>query len=445
MIPFADLMRRAHAMMSKVAHRVAALLIARHLSDDTPAPVPEPMLERSPAPVPEAMPEPVLEPVPVSMPDEPKHSPRNEEVPKMIPTLHELLHDLDLTMRATRIDYDQFSNLPPRDVANLRKGGISICPAITVHYEDALDGKLDQTIDHEMSIANPNYLPTTLCLALPFENDPHAKGFTASFLFALRMPSAPWNVRNLHKDDAVYLVGIAYRIPAADRMHRRHKKDGLWWITQFAGINPKTGAITVTEFLRRKTVFVGKHGDHYSQAVWKSGNIPIGEDAPTEAQGRNKSKAFIAVLFDTMNFYKNEWSVTVKKEARRITFHIDPHNVRHFFSKRDIEDGQSKRRAIFHIVGEHTRIGKNGKRHLVREHSRGERQFTWQGFECTVTSPRFHVVAPGDFDVAPVYADEFAGAKFCPLGETLKSVNEFIDHAPRRALDEAEALKEVSR
>jgi hypothetical protein len=491
----------AHAIIGWAMHQLAILLLKREGPRDdgpvvsglavpeaeavpataplepVPAPAPAPEDVPVPGPVPEAKPAldeavaeaPPASPAPSTVPhkapgakvEAAKHPHPHKEHPAKVDTstheedripvfttLHDLLLNIESAMHALQVDYDSMSNLSEHDIRDLKKTGVTVCPWTWHNTDDDVRlGTGDaRTRDYPVAIENVNYLPATIFMG--GGNDYEDKDLTVwavpEFFFAQRMPSFPWFVRKPPEGHTLYAIGIGYRHKWDGPATR--KKEKVWWLGIFCAIDKVTGDIKLMDFMRRENVYVGKHRHHYTRAVWRTNTMCASAEVkalPMQAQ-KNQTKAFIAMMFDTMNKYKNEWSVTVRTSHHRVVMCVESSKVKTFFSKRDIEAGHAKRQPIFHIVGEHERIGKNGKSHHVREHSRGARHFTWRGFDCNIASPRFHVAAPGFFDVPPVDKRTVKdGRALLDMAETFERVNDFTDHAPRRALDGVEELKGV--
>jgi hypothetical protein len=91
--------------------------------------------------------------------------------------------------------------------------------------------------------------------------------------------------------------------------------------------------------------------------------------------------------------------VSCTKDDMTATFSVNLHKMGYFFQDRDIHVNQNGiRRRIFHMVRAHTR--KDGA--VIKFHFRGERRFTWAGYDVLITIPgRDH----------PIYDDFNLGAE----------------------------------
>lgn len=126
---------------------------------------------------------------------------------------------------------------------------------------------------------------------------------------------------------------------------------------------------------------------------------------------------FAASLFSFManNVQRNEFdmNVRVRKDGRIATFSINMLRTPYFFADRDKtknENGNTVR--ILHIVRPHTRNGK-----AIRAHWRGERRFTWNGYEVSIGMPGKHF--------APL--TEFAAAAWEEVDLAQNDTRKFVD------------------
>jgi hypothetical protein len=77
-------------------------------------------------------------------------------------------------------------------------------------------------------------------------------------------------------------------------------------------------------------------------------------------------------------------------------------DTKKYFADRDLtvrtENGNRKK--IIHFVSEHERTVKD-KKVVIKEHLRGLNKFTWNGYDCVVTAPKFSRLDTVVFDLAP--------------------------------------------
>jgi hypothetical protein len=94
--------------------------------------------------------------------------------------------------------------------------------------------------------------------------------------------------------------------------------------------------------------------------------------------------------------------VQVHKDDLTAVFNIDSRRMSYFFQDRDIElTGEGQRKRIFHVV--RPQLRKNGT--AVRMHYRGERNFSWAGYDVAITVPGLHHLPIEEFGVGAV--DQF--------------------------------------
>lgn len=100
--------------------------------------------------------------------------------------------------------------------------------------------------------------------------------------------------------------------------------------------------------------------------------------------------------------------VRAKKGSIAAIFNVDMLRMPYFFKDRDKtinENGATKR--IFHIARAHKRTLPDGREIFVKSHFRGERRFSWNGHDITVSMPGLHHNMLGDLDfTAKIVGDE---------------------------------------
>jgi hypothetical protein len=102
---------------------------------------------------------------------------------------------------------------------------------------------------------------------------------------------------------------------------------------------------------------------------------------------------FLSHLFAdaTKTFEYSNYSmvrVNVHKDNMTAVFGVNIHRVSYFFQDRDyVLRPNGQRKPIFHIVRSHERITKNGKTVAVKLHFRGDKEFTWAGYNVQITIP----------------------------------------------------------
>lgn len=96
----------------------------------------------------------------------------------------------------------------------------------------------------------------------------------------------------------------------------------------------------------------------------------------------------------------NDVRVRVQKGNVVAVFSIDMLRTPYFFADRDVTlNNRGSKRRIFHIVRVHGRKLKDGKETFVRTHFRGERKFSWNGYNINITIPGLHHRLPLEADI----------------------------------------------
>jgi hypothetical protein len=114
------------------------------------------------------------------------------------------------------------------------------------------------------------------------------------------------------------------------------------------------------------------------------------------------SQLFLSHLFadSTKTFEHSNYSmvrVNVHKDANMTAvFGVNIHRMSYFFQDRDYVLHESGvRKKIFHIVKSHERHYQDGRMIPIKMHFRGEKHFTWAGYQVDVTIPgKDHVMLP---------------------------------------------------
>ena len=156
-------------------------------------------------------------------------------------------------------------------------------------------------------------------------------------------------------------------------------------------INSRSGEISFCRELQY--VLQGKRDYEYLQKITKLPTLlePDPEYARSIEQSIALNKGIFKQVFEWWVSRKDEsWSVAVKNNKQRVTFSIGRAETKRYFADRDktVLNEKGKPAKIIHYVSEHTRVVK-GKKALVREHLRGTDRFSWKGYDCVVTAPKF--------------------------------------------------------
>jgi len=279
-------------------------------------------------------------------------------------TLSDLLDNLEYTFDAMKIDYEAFDFISKKDVAGLKKFGVSVIP-------NSLDGvPANNLIDQGVG------LPTIIFLA-------HTEGkrgdnvfMYPDFFFALKQKKCPWFVAK--KAGAIYICGFGYR----DLVQNK-----TFWVSFYSTIS-KDGRVMPTHHLAQKTVDTPKGS--YTKKEWQ-----LSTWKNWESRNKDESQVvtdMVAYHFNLWGSRRSMWSTTVERDGDRAIFYVDHRDTKSYFKNREkvvTENGTTKR--IIHLVEEHYRKYSNGSVAVVHEHVRGLNKFTWNGFKCSVSSPVHHL------------------------------------------------------
>lgn len=196
------------------------------------------------------------------------------------------------------------------------------------------------------------------------------------FFYAVKIKKASWNCVGARGfKGLLYECGIMYS-----------SKNRSFWLSFEAGIDPRTGDITVfkvhhqvSQLLPNGYVIRKKVCDY----PWTSEDLEVTAD--------EWHKGVVAFAFNIWNARDDMWKVSTRTADTRVIFLVPWSETKYYFKDRKVEvlteNGTKKR--IIHHVKEHTRV-RNGKETIVKEHIRGLRTFEWKGYQCAVTAPKFH-------------------------------------------------------
>ena len=273
-------------------------------------------------------------------------------------------------------------------------------------------------------------LPAIVCVAFPHQvngcleptNDDTNDRCSPHLLYAIKAKNIPLGVQAV--SGIPYKVGMAFDF-----------KGKLLWYSLWASIDPMTGQITFCRELRHKACTF-KNGGGYMQRINK---LPAIFDADEEVKRSAEAQYHIyEVLFaQVFNWWierkDKSWSVAVNNNKQRMTFSINRNDTKKYFADRDktILTSTGKTKKIVHYVADHKRIV-NGKDVFIKEHLRGERKFTWNGYDCVVAAPKFNELATVTFDTASSDEDLLSDIKFIGLNKVAKLLAAYEDGAQER-------------
>lgn len=278
-----------------------------------------------------------------------------------------------------------------------------------------------------VAVENMDSLPTMMAVAFPHE-DTEDKTAPQIF-FALKLTKLPMGVEPL--------PGHPYKFGEVVKLDGK-----LMWLVMYVVIDKKTGEISVCREHRQQVVSVkDRYRTHYNKR-WNGNPAMM---YPHEAEHKNMEeilhhyKAIFKNVFDWWTQRKDEsWNVAVKQGKRRLVFSLGRMDTKRYFADRDlsVQTSTGKRKKIIHFVSQHDRII-NGKKVIIKEHLRGLNKFTWNGYDCVVTAPKFSKVSTAMFDVAPTELPEVVEDGVTMVGMT-KVVDILIKQEEAHGKDEHE-------
>lgn len=115
------------------------------------------------------------------------------------------------------------------------------------------------------------------------------------------------------------------------------------------------------------------------------------------------------IFVDAMHRYEQaQYSmirIAAKKDDMTAVFSVNVRRMAYFFKDRDyVLTENGTRKPVFHMVRAHERETATGK-HAVKFHFRGEREFTWAGYQISITVPGRDHFMLSEFDIGTV--DEY--------------------------------------
>ena len=294
---------------------------------------------------------------------------------------NELLENLGTTFESLKLPSMRESWLDRDAIIGLRKLGVHVPNPWLVNWSQD-----DITLD----MSKP--LPAIMCVAIPSQDNDGMH--YPKVLFAIKYKKLPWNVA--YKPGVPYLFGAAYEY---------HGK--LFWCHMYMTVNRKTGVMNACEELRAVSNVIKANGrtSSYTMKQWTSADF-LQEETRTVEQ----SKVVVFNLMRGMHTWwigrDERWNVIVKKNGERVTFGVNNNDTPYYFKSREkvvTENGETKK--IVHYVREHDRATKT-KTTTIKEHIRGLHDFVWNGYQCSVVSPKLETKTAAGFDVAPDEAED---------------------------------------
>lgn len=163
----------------------------------------------------------------------------------------------------------------------------------------------------------------------------------------------------------------------------------------------KDGDVMVLKQRVQEHCRVGK--DMFSRTGW---TLPFIVRQYAQERGRNVTEVPSSILaFAISSAVRDAESIQVRATDGPITaaFNVAVGSTPKFFADREIEvNDRGSRKRIFHIVPEYRRTDGT----LVRMHSKGLREFTWNGYRIHIGKPMMDFKAPSDLRAGALFEGE---------------------------------------
>jgi hypothetical protein len=259
--------------------------------------------------------------------------------------------------------------------------------------------------DEDVVVESLDTLPAMMAVAFPFRNTDDA--IAPQIHFCLKLSKPPMGVEQL--------PGHSYKFGSVVNIDGK-----LLWLVMYIVIDKKTGKVSLCRELRQSEVQVKKRPPRndrdcsYYNRRW-NGNpamMSVYEDDETKNMDEllHHYKLIFKNVFDWWTQRKDKsWNVSTRLGKRRLVFSLDRMDTKKYFADRDltIQTETGKRKKIIHFVNEHERTVKD-KKVIIKEHLRGLNKFTWNGYDCVVTAPKFSKLNTVVFDIAPEEEEDLA-------------------------------------
>jgi hypothetical protein len=232
--------------------------------------------------------------------------------------------------------------------------------------------------------------------------DAEKKGFTRwvpKFMYITKHKKPPPTLQMKSGGD-IYSMTVWW-----DRPHDPTSKRKYGTPTEFGMFVSKDGSqLIALRSLRTRIVKIWskkhKQNVRFPERVWE---IPDEFESWARNNGED-AQHFLARLFLTSvarmsNVQRGVVRVAASKDNMTAVFSVNHEKMGYFFQDRDIHIGDTgARKRIFHMVKPHTR--RDGAE--VPLHFRGEREFTWAGYDVRITVPGWDHPNFDEFDVGTI-------------------------------------------
>ena len=320
---------------------------------------------------------------------------------EVVKTFGALLSNIEETFKLLEFDIDDvtFYKMLKQDVIGLKK----CAPLVT-------DTNFLQSSEERNNVDVNKGLPSYFVISVNQGSNSDEHVMHPDFAFGMKVKKVPWNVTRL--PGTVYLFGMAWRDG------KKHIWHGFW-----LSVLPN-GEIRVADELQNKYVTVA--GSSYTKRVW--------EKSSWHGPQTNREAAVRHCFCETLNRYQERsanWNIGVSNGKKKITFLIPDNEAKDYFRERiKIQTPSGKTKPIIHFVKAHTQ-NHNGKIIDIPEHIRGLREFDWNGYHCTITAPKFHLMSTS-FEAQAEYISEDEKLEgFVEIGNLADILNSLDDKGIR--------------
>jgi len=267
--------------------------------------------------------------------------------------------------------------------------------------------------DEDVIVESMDSMPTMMAVAFPHEDT--EESISPQVFYALKLSRLPLGVEPL--------PGHPYRFGEVVKLDGK-----LMWLVMYVVIDKATGKVSICREQRQEIVGIKnkprseRDRTHYNKK-W-NGNPAMMHVHEMENKDLRKVQHHYKIIFknvfDWWTQRKDEsWNVSVKRGKQRLVFSLDRMDTKKYFADRDltIRAANGQRKKIIHYVSQHDRIVK-GKEITIKEHLRGLNKFTWNGYDCVVTAPKFSKLNTVVFDLPPQMEEDVIDEKVKMVGMT---------------------------
>lgn len=337
--------------------------------------------------------------------------------------LGDLLDSISQTFGDLTLPAESMSCVRPETRIGLRKLGPHI-PECDWQAQSEKDWKDFLCDEGERPKASLDDLSTMMFIGFPkvadeLGRDEEPTKGAQEFIFAVRLAKLPPLVESL-PGCAFYQCGAVYR----------YTKKSLMWTSFYVAVGDdglihaareryctnhsvttKTGRERITHgYARKKLGFQVAQGQKWGSM--DEIELTLARKFATAVKWWGKKSSM--------------WSVSVSSRGDRVTFCIPPGEAKSYFKDRgrNALSPTGRLRPIFHVCREHERVLADGRVVVVKEHSKGMREFSWQGYKCAITAPTFHLVMSHAFNLPSLEEDDLPKEGLIDISKVGKMISD---------------------